>query len=120
MAFLKIIKVGNENKSYYQFQPPALIENDVVNIYWDKAILTDVTITHNRHDITLICKQQNIIFLIDIYILNTSNKTIEEKYLKYTELLQEVSQLSVSHSILEHSSPKVLYKRILTNSCKNV
>jgi hypothetical protein len=42
-----------------------------ITIYWDRDIMTDKTITHNRGDITLVDKRKKPIYLLGISIPNT-------------------------------------------------
>lgn len=53
IAKLYNIKV-NDNEPYYKYKPPPVVENENVKIYWDKTIITDIKIEHNRPDIKII------------------------------------------------------------------
>lgn len=61
----------DSGQPYYEYEPPSVVENSTVKIYWDKGIQTDKTIMHNRPDITVIRKKENI-NLIDVSIPNTN------------------------------------------------
>ena len=80
---------------YYKYTPEIILESTSHKIYWDRAIITDKTIHHNRPDITLIDKTNKTTYLIDIAVPNTHNlqKTQTEKISKYTELAMEVKAL---------------------------
>ena len=80
---------------YYKYTPPPVIENNNFKLYWDRSIITDRTIGHNRPDITLIDKKNKITYLIDIAIPNTNNiqSKHEEKIEKYLSLAEETRQM---------------------------
>lgn len=80
---------------YYQYVPKPVLENANYKIYYDRAILTDKTIHHNRPDITFIDKANKHTYLIDIAIPNTHNlqKTLNVKIHKYIELKEEVTRI---------------------------
>ena len=77
---------------YYKYTPDPVVENENAKVYWDKTIVTDATVIHNRPDITVINKANKTVSLIDVSI--PSNHNIERKYTekidKYTDLRREV------------------------------
>lgn len=99
IVYLEILKELNldpqNSEPYYKYKPPPVIENQYVKIYWDKTIMTDVTVRHNRPDITIIKKQSKEALLIDISIPNNSNIEIKynEKLNKYAELKTEIKEM---------------------------
>lgn len=84
-----------DNTPYYKYTPTTILESETHKIYWDRAILTDKTIHHNRPDIILQDKTTKTTFLIDIAIPDTHNlqTTHTTKIQKYTDLAMEIRQL---------------------------
>ncbi|XP_030753591.1 A disintegrin and metalloproteinase with thrombospondin motifs 7-like [Sitophilus oryzae] len=80
---------------YYQYKPAPVVENTRARVYWNKGIIADKTIPHNKPDITVIDKQHNNAFLIDISIPNNHNmdRKHREKVEKYTELKREIKDM---------------------------
>ena len=71
-----------EDKSpYYKYTPASVLENENLQLYWDRSILTDKTMPFNRPDINFMNKKTKNTFLIDIAVPNTHNlaKTIADK-----------------------------------------
>lgn len=87
--------IPDNDAPYYIFKPPPVYENDNWKVYWDKTIVTDTTITHNRPDITVINKVQKTVRLIDIAIPNNHNIELKhrEKIEKYNALKREIRQM---------------------------
>jgi len=79
-------KVHMDSQPYYTYTPPTIIENKNYKLYWDLAIHTDKTVSHNRPDITFQDKTKNITYLIDISVPSDSNITR-----KYTEKKRKIS-----------------------------
>jgi hypothetical protein len=77
---------------YYRYKPANVLENDNFKLYWNRNIITDITIPFNRPDITLMNKKTKNTFLIDIAIpsVHSVAKTITEKQKKYQELANEI------------------------------
>ena len=82
----------SEKIPYYKYKPQTVLESQYYKIYWDRTIITDKTIHHNRPDITVHNKRDKTVFLIDIAIPNTNNisSTFTGKIAKYTELSIEL------------------------------
>lgn len=80
---------------YYKYKPEPVLGSVNYKIYYDRSVITDRTICHNRPDILLHDKKESIVYLIDIAVPNTHNMqtTINEKVRKYTELAEEVSRM---------------------------
>ena len=80
---------------YFLHSPAPVIENNEHILYWDKPILTDRMVRHNRPDIILVEKKTKKAIIIDIAVPNDSNirSTIEEKKEKYSELCFELTEL---------------------------
>jgi hypothetical protein len=51
-------------KLYYK--PESCLENDNYKLYFDRTVLTDNHIQHNRPDIIILNKQQKQAYLLDI------------------------------------------------------
>lgn len=88
-------KLSESETPYYTYKPQNVMENEHFKLYWDRTILTDRTIQHNRPDITLIDKTNKNTFLIDLAIPNDTNTYTkeQEKIAKYTPLAIEVKEL---------------------------
>lgn len=80
---------------YYKYSPSAVLESSEYRLYYDRTILTDKTIRHNRPDILLENKQNKEVYLLDIAVPNTQNieDTITQKSSKYVELAEEILRL---------------------------
>jgi hypothetical protein len=68
--------------------PESCLENDSYKLYFDRTILTDIHIKHNRPDIIILNKQQKQAYLLDIAVPNSHNitQTYNTKINKYLEL----------------------------------
>jgi hypothetical protein len=64
------------------------LENDNYKLYFDRTVLTDIHIQHNRPDIIILNKQQKQAYLLDIAVPNSHNitQTYNTKINKYLEL----------------------------------
>jgi hypothetical protein len=64
------------------------LENDNYKLYFDRTVLTDIHIKHNRPDIINLNKQQKQAYLLDIAVPNSHNitQTYNTKINKYLEL----------------------------------
>jgi hypothetical protein len=64
------------------------LENDSYKLYFDRTVLIDIHIKHNRPDIIILNKQQKQTFLLDIAVPNLHNitQTYNTKINKYLEL----------------------------------
>ena len=80
---------------WYEHIPTEVMENDTVELYWDLTIQTDMTVAHNRPDITLVEKATRKWTLIDIAVPSDFNvvKTEDWKVEKYQDLAFEVRRL---------------------------
>jgi hypothetical protein len=72
---------------HYSYTPESCLENDN-KLYFDRTILTDIHIKHNRTDIIILNKQQKQAYLLDIAVPNSHNitQTYNTKINKYLEL----------------------------------
>jgi hypothetical protein len=63
------------------------LENDNYKLYFDRTVLTDIHIKHNRPDIIILNKQQKQAYLLDIAVPNSYNitQTYNTKINKYLE-----------------------------------
>jgi hypothetical protein len=64
------------------------LENANYKLYFDRIVLTDIHIQHNRADIIILNKQQKQAYLLDIAVPNSHNitQTYYTKINKYLEL----------------------------------
>jgi hypothetical protein len=58
---------------HYCYTPESCLENDNYKLYFDRTVLTDIHIKHNRPDIIILNKQQKQAYLVDIAIPNSHN-----------------------------------------------
>ena len=88
-------KLLQESTPYYKYKPQAVLDNQNYKLYYDRAVITDQTIHHNRPDIILMDKKSKHTYLIDIAVPSCVNleKTWEAKLSKYYELSQEVKKM---------------------------
>jgi hypothetical protein len=63
------------------------LENDSYKLYFDRTVLTDIHIQHNRPDIIILNKQQKQAYLLDIAVPNSHNitQTYNTKINEYLE-----------------------------------
>lgn len=93
------IKYGfiETREPYYKYRPTPVLESEKATIYWDRSLLTDRPLpdNHNKPDIFLWDKTNNIILLIDIAIPTPKNihRKHNEKIEKYLPLCQELENL---------------------------
>jgi hypothetical protein len=75
-------------QSHYIYKPESCLENDNYKLYFDRTVLTDIHIQHNRPDIIILNKQQKQAYLLDIAVPNSHNitQTYNTKINKYLEL----------------------------------
>jgi hypothetical protein len=73
---------------HYSHTPETCLENDSYKLYFDRTILTDIHIKHNRPDIIILNKQQKQAYLLDLAVPNSHNitQTYNTKINKYLEL----------------------------------
>jgi hypothetical protein len=64
------------------------LENDNYKLYFDRTVLTDIHIQHNRPDIIILNKQQKQAYFLNIAVPNSHNitQTYNTKINKYLEL----------------------------------
>jgi hypothetical protein len=60
---------------HYIYKPESCLENDNYKLYFDRTVLTDIHIQHNRPDIIILNKQQKQAYLLDIAVPNSHNIT---------------------------------------------
>jgi hypothetical protein len=76
-------------QSHYSYTLESCLENDNYKLYFDRTVLTDIHIKHNRPDIIILNKQQKQAYLLDIAVRNSHNtitQTYNTKNNKYLEL----------------------------------
>jgi hypothetical protein len=62
-----------DTKPHSIYKPESCLENDNYKLYFDRTVLTDIQIQHNRPDIIILNKQQKQAYLLDIVILRFAN-----------------------------------------------
>jgi hypothetical protein len=95
------------------------LENDSYKLYFDRIILTDIHIKHNRPDIIILNKQQKQAYLLDIAVPNY-NQTYNTKINKYLELsvamrnLWSLEKISILPLIISATGivPQSLFKNL--------
>jgi hypothetical protein len=77
-----------DTQPHYIYKPESCLENDNYKLYFDRTVLTDIHIHHNRPDIIILNKQQKQAYLLDIAVPNSHNitQTYNTKINKYLEL----------------------------------
>jgi hypothetical protein len=80
---------------HYSYTPESCLENDNYKLYFDRTVLTDIHIKHNRPDIIILNKQQKQAYLLDIAVPNSHNitQTYNTKINKYLELSVAIRNL---------------------------
>jgi hypothetical protein len=77
-----------DTQPHYSYKPESCLENDNYKLYFDRTVLTNIHIKHNRPDIIILNKQQKQAYLLDKAIPNSHNitQTYNTKINKYLEL----------------------------------
>jgi hypothetical protein len=94
IGYLKIVfilikfNLLKDTQPHYIYKPESCLENDNYKLYFDRTVLTDIHIQHNRPDIIISSKQQKQAYLLDITVPNSHNitQTYNTKINKYLEL----------------------------------
>jgi hypothetical protein len=88
-------KLIDQSTSYYKYKPQAVLDNQHYKLYYDRAVITDQTIHHNRPDIILTDKKNKHTYIIDVAVPSCVNleKTWETKLSKYFELSLEIKKM---------------------------
>uniref|UniRef100_A0A6P7H095 Uncharacterized protein LOC114342846 n=1 Tax=Diabrotica virgifera virgifera TaxID=50390 RepID=A0A6P7H095_DIAVI len=84
----KLGLLQTDHLPYYQYVPDRMLENDNYKLYWDRTVLTDQTVAHNRPDLILVNKLTRQTTLIEVAIPNNNNLRVKrnEKIAKYRDL----------------------------------
>jgi hypothetical protein len=127
-----------DTQPHYIYKPESCLENDNCKLYFDRTVLTEIHIKHNRPDNIILNKQQKQAYLLDIAVPNSHNitQTHNTKINKYLELsvamrnvwsLEKISILPliisatgiVPQSLFKNSGFRVveIQKGILLYSC---
>lgn len=88
-------KLIEHKVNYYQYEPATILENNEYEMYWDRTIITDKRLEHNRPDIVVKKKKENEVLLIDFAVTNNNNltQTYREKITKYIDLCFEIKDM---------------------------
>jgi hypothetical protein len=73
-----------DTQPHHIYKPESCLENDNYKSYFDRTVLTDIPIQHNRPDIIILNKQQKQAYLLDIAVPNS--QTYNTRINKYLEL----------------------------------
>jgi hypothetical protein len=117
-----------DTQPHYIYKPESCLENDNYKFYFDRTVLTDIHIQHNRPDIIILKKQQKQAYLLDIAVPNSHNitQTYNTKINKYLELsvamrnlwsLEKISILPLIILDLRNTLVVEIQKGILLYSC---
>jgi hypothetical protein len=60
---------------HYSYTPESCLENENYKLYFDRTVLTDIHIKHNRPDSIILNKQQKQAYVLDIAVPNSYNIT---------------------------------------------
>ena len=87
--------LGKDTTPYYKYEPPEVLEGPNQLMYWDRPILTDKRVSHNRPDIVILNKIEKTAFLIHIAIPLTHyiKSTEDKKIRKYEHLAIEMKNI---------------------------
>lgn len=93
-ALVKKYNLVAETSPWYIYKPLNVLESDDVKLYWDRSILTDRTVQHDRPDLTLWHKRERKVWLIDfaVVVVNNLQSTYQTKMQKYAELARIVKE----------------------------
>jgi galactitol-specific phosphotransferase system IIB component len=82
------VNLFKNTQPHYSYTPESCLENDNYKLYFDRTVVTDIHIKHNRPDIIILNKQQKQAYLLDIAVSNSHNitQTYNTKINKYLEL----------------------------------
>jgi hypothetical protein len=82
------INTNNSVLNSYINKPESCLENDNYKFYFDRTVVTDIHIQHNRPDIIILNKQLKQAYLLDIAVPNSHNitQTYNTRINKYLEL----------------------------------
>lgn len=85
---MKLGLIQGKRLPYYQYTPETILEDNQHKLIWDRTLLTDQYVAHNRPDITIVNKNSKEAILIDIAIPNNNNirSKHNEKIAKYRDL----------------------------------
>lgn len=95
ILYIELLKKYEFNMNpdpYYKLKPQGVLDNHEVSLYWDRTLITDITVTHNRPDILIHNKRDKTVTAIDIAIVNNNNisSTISTKISKYQNLMYQL------------------------------
>ena len=58
ISHVQIVFFITQFLTYYMYQPEALLENESIKIYWNREIVTDITIPANKQEIAILYKKK--------------------------------------------------------------
>jgi hypothetical protein len=123
------VKFNLYTQPHYIYKPESCLENDNYKSYFDRTVLTDIHIQHNRPDIIILNKQQKQAYLLDIAVPNSHNitQTYNTKINKYLELsvamrnLWSLEKISILPLIISSTGivPQSLFKNLKILDLRN-
>jgi hypothetical protein len=63
MSLAVIFNLLKNTQPHYSYKPESCLENENYKLYFDRTVLTDIHIQHNRPDIIILNKQQKACFI---------------------------------------------------------
>jgi len=84
-----------QEKKFWDYEPQVIVENETTSLFWNRSVLTDRSLPHNRPDSILWHKKEKTVHLIDYAVVNSHNimKTYSEKLERYVDLSMEIKEM---------------------------
>jgi hypothetical protein len=110
-----------DTQPHYSYKPESCLENDNYKLYFDRTVLIDIHVKHNRPDIIILNKQQKQACLLDIAVPNSHNTVFAQwdfplhyknkRYvppIKFVENQNNLGNTSVTHGMTLYRKGKCL------------
>ncbi|XP_039276282.1 uncharacterized protein LOC111058333 [Nilaparvata lugens] len=117
-------QIINKKLPYYLYKPSPVLENETHKLYWDRSVLTDRTVAHNRPDIILMDKVAKETTLIDVGIpcCHNLDQYYNEKVSKYLPLVAEIKDVWMQEKVtivpVIISTVGVVTRKVSANLCQ--
>lgn len=94
LVITKNLGLVSNNEKHFSFLPPPVLQNENYIVYWDRTIITERTVPHNRPDMVVYNKSEKTVQIIDFAITSNINlnTTISTKINKYVQLSEEIKR----------------------------
>lgn len=94
-AICQKMELISQTVPYYRYSPTDFLENERGKVYWDKMVLTDKEIQHNRPDILVFNSGKKCAYIIDVVIPQDNNilEARNHKVTKYLDLAHEIKDI---------------------------